>query len=76
MIPLITAETSSEQCGDGPQAERPQPAPYRKAGTFPKQIRIATRCMGWRESATNDWVLNPMFWTVEDADARQRESAL
>ncbi|MDH2135064.1 AlpA family phage regulatory protein [Sphingobium yanoikuyae] len=51
---------------------------YRKvqAGTFPKQIRIATRCMGWRESAINDWVRNPMFWTVEDADKRQRASSL
>ncbi|WP_083224614.1 helix-turn-helix transcriptional regulator [Sphingomonas panacis] len=34
---------------------------YRKvqAGTFPKQIRIALRCTGWRESAVNDWVRNP-----------------
>ena len=26
---------------------------YRKiqAGSFPKQVRIATRCTGWRESA-------------------------
>ena len=51
---------------------------YRKvqAGTFPKQIRIATRCMGWRESAINDWMRNPMFWTVEDADKRQKASSL
>lgn len=26
---------------------------------------------GWRESAINDWMRNPMFWTVEDADKRQ-----
>ena len=41
---------------------------YRKVadGTFPKQIRIATRCMGWRESAINDWLRNPMFYSVGD----------
>jgi len=41
---------------------------YRKVadGTFPKQIRIASRCMGWRESAINDWLKNPMFYSVED----------
>jgi len=37
---------------------------YRKvqAGTFPKQVRIAARCAGWRESAINDWMRNPMFY--------------
>jgi prophage regulatory protein len=36
---------------------------YRKiqAGTFPKQVRIATRCTGWRESAMREWMRNPMF---------------
>lgn len=31
---------------------------YRKvdAGTFPRQVRIAERCMGWRESAINEWL--------------------
>ncbi|HLY91355.1 MAG TPA: AlpA family phage regulatory protein [Acetobacteraceae bacterium] len=31
---------------------------YRKvgAGTFPRQVRIAERCMGWRESAVNEWL--------------------
>jgi prophage regulatory protein len=31
---------------------------YRKmeAGTFPKNIRISTRCMGWRESAVAEWL--------------------
>jgi len=42
---------------------------YRKvqAGTFPKQVRIAARCAGWRESAVNEWITNPMFYRVEDA---------
>lgn len=41
---------------------------YRKIqdGTFPKQVRIATRCAGWRESAVNAWLKNPMFYSVED----------
>lgn len=31
---------------------------YRKmeAGTFPKNTRISTRCMGWRESAISEWL--------------------
>jgi len=39
---------------------------YRKiqAGTFPRQIAIAERCAGWRESAINDWMRNPMFYRV------------
>jgi prophage regulatory protein len=46
---------------------------YRKvqAGTFPRQIRIATRCTGWRESAVNDWMHNPMFYHVDDVPGRQ-----
>jgi prophage regulatory protein len=41
---------------------------YRKIhdGTFPRQVRIATRCTGWRESAVNEWMQNPMFYTVDD----------
>jgi len=41
---------------------------YRKiqAGTFPKQVRIATRCTGWRESAIREWMRNPMFYRVDE----------
>ena len=41
---------------------------YRKIGegTFPRQIRIAARCAGWRESAVEAWLRNPMFYTVDD----------
>ena len=41
---------------------------YRKMGngTFPSQIRISTRCAGWRESAVNAWVKNPKFYDVAD----------
>jgi prophage regulatory protein len=41
---------------------------YRKIqeGTFPKQVHISTRCSGWRESAVNAWMRNPMFYSVDD----------
>lgn len=41
---------------------------YRKVqtGTFPAQVRIATRCTGWRESAITAWMRNPMFYSVTD----------
>ena len=41
---------------------------YRKIqkGTFPQQVRISTRCAGWRESAVNAWMRNPMFFSVDD----------
>ncbi|MBY8829778.1 helix-turn-helix transcriptional regulator [Hephaestia mangrovi] len=41
---------------------------YRKieAGTFPRQVRIAERCAGWRESAILEWLKNPMFYQSED----------
>jgi prophage regulatory protein len=41
---------------------------YRKveAGTFPHQVKIAARCAGWRESAVNAWMRNPMFFHVDD----------
>jgi len=37
---------------------------YRKmqAGTFPKNVQISTRCAGWRESAVEGWMRNPMFY--------------
>lgn len=40
---------------------------YRKVdqGTFPPQIRIAARCVGWRESAVKEWLRNPIFYSVE-----------
>lgn len=44
---------------------------YRKiqGGTFPRQLRIAARCAGWRESAVNEWMRNPMFYSVGDKEA-------
>jgi prophage regulatory protein len=41
---------------------------YRKVeeGTFPAQVKIAARCVGWRESAIAAWLRNPMFYRVED----------
>lgn len=41
---------------------------YRKIqkGTFPRQVHISTRCAGWRESAVNAWMRNPMFFSIDD----------
>jgi prophage regulatory protein len=33
---------------------------------LPKQSRIATRCVGWRRSALDQWLQNPMFYPVDD----------
>lgn len=41
---------------------------YRKIqqGSFPRQLRIAQRCIGWRESAIDQWMRNPMFYEATD----------
>lgn len=41
---------------------------YRKVrdGTFPRQVRIATRCVGWRRNAIEQWLANPFFYSVND----------
>ncbi|MEG3124891.1 helix-turn-helix transcriptional regulator [Sphingomonas sp. GB1N7] len=43
---------------------------YRKIqnGTFPKNVQISTRCTGWRETAVNDWMRNPMFYSAYEHD--------
>lgn len=40
---------------------------YRKIeqGSFPRQIKISARCAGWRESAVNAWLQNPMFYSAD-----------
>lgn len=37
---------------------------YRKIelGTFPRQIRISERCVGWRETDVDGWLRNPIFY--------------
>jgi prophage regulatory protein len=45
---------------------------YRKMqnGTFPQNVRISTRCAGWRESAVEAWMRNPMFYEATDHPAK------
>jgi prophage regulatory protein len=47
---------------------------YRKIdqGTFPRQIKISERCAGWRSSAIDAWLKNPMFYSVNDPLPGQR----
>lgn len=37
---------------------------YRKMrdGTFPNQVRISEHCCGWRESAINRWIADPVSY--------------
>lgn len=41
---------------------------YRKIGkgSFPNQVAISERCVGWREPAVGEWMKNPMFYSVDD----------
>lgn len=41
---------------------------YRKmqSGTFPKNVQISARCTGWRESAVDAWMRNPLFYAASD----------
>jgi prophage regulatory protein len=40
---------------------------YRKVGegTFPRQVKISIHGAGWRESAINQWVADPMAYREE-----------
>lgn len=40
---------------------------YRKMqnGTFPRNLQISKRCVGWRESAVEAWACNPMFYSED-----------
>ena len=42
---------------------------YRKIerGTFPKQVRISERCIGWREADVERWLRNPMYFSRPDS---------
>ena len=41
---------------------------YRKIerGSFPMQVRISERCIGWRESDVEQWLRNPMCYSRSD----------
>lgn len=34
-------------------------------GTFPMNVQISPRCVGWRESAIKDWSRNPMSYSAK-----------
>jgi prophage regulatory protein len=40
---------------------------YRKMneGTFPSQVKISIHGAGWRESAINRWIEDPIAWRPE-----------
>ena len=41
---------------------------YRKieSGTFPRQLHISERCIGWRESDIQTWLGNPADYSRAD----------
>jgi prophage regulatory protein len=45
---------------------------YRKVadGSFPRQVQLSTRCVGWRTSAIAEWQRNPIFYRVEEAHSQ------
>ena len=42
---------------------------YRKmrSGTFPNQVQLSEHCCGWRESAVNRWIADPMSYREEQS---------
>ena len=40
---------------------------YRKMdkGTFPRNIKLSVRCAGWRESAIEAWMRNPIYYEAD-----------
>ena len=44
---------------------------YRKMqdGTFPRNVQISKRCVGWPESAVAEWLRNPIFYVLETANS-------
>lgn len=47
---------------------------YRKIaeGTFPSQVRISVHGAGWRESAINRWIADPVGYREEKTDQGAR----
>jgi prophage regulatory protein len=43
---------------------------YRKMGdgTFPRQVKISVHGAGWRESAVNRWIADPVSYREEAGD--------
>jgi prophage regulatory protein len=42
---------------------------YRRVeqGSFPRQIRISERCIGWRETAVEAWMRSPTSYQAFDS---------
>lgn len=39
-------------------------------GTFPTNVQISPRCVGWRESAIREWSQNPMSYSASGGARR------
>ena len=38
-----------------------------KSGTFPNLVQLSEHCRGWRESAINRWISDPMSYREDSA---------
>lgn len=49
---------------------------YRKIErrTFPAQVRISERCIGWRQRDIDAWLRNPIFYSQSEAGSRDTTS--
>jgi prophage regulatory protein len=50
---------------------------YRKVaeGTFPSQVQLSNRCVGWRTSAIAEWQRDPMFFRIDEAGSSRTNMA-
>jgi len=39
-------------------------------GTFPRNVQISPRCVGWRESAIREWSQDPMSYAAKSGTRR------
>ena len=48
---------------------------YRKMrdGTFPSKVQISEHCRGWRQSAINRWIADPVSYREEDAQCMSND---
>ena len=51
---------------------------YRKMldGTFPNRIKISEHACGWRQSAINRWIADPVSYREDNGDGSARSDGL
>lgn len=67
---IPNASSGLARCWSPPRLSRS--TLYRKVadGSFPRQVAISRRCVGWRASELEVWLHNPMFFHVDELPRR------